>query len=54
MRIKICCYSRPLSYTERDDNSYKEPQKDIHIAHLDVTKAYEKAWVDVIMYVMYK
>ncbi len=29
-------------------------KKDIHIAYLDVTKAYDKAWVDDIMYVMYK
>ncbi len=25
-----------------------------HIAYLDVTEAYDKAWVDAIMYVMYK
>ncbi len=32
----------------------RNQRKDIHIAYLDVTKAYDKAWVDAIRYVMYK
>ena len=32
----------------------KEVKKPIYIAFLDVTKAYDKAWLDAIMYVMHK
>ena len=32
----------------------KEQKKPIYIAFLDVTKAYDKAWLDAIMYVMHK
>ncbi len=32
----------------------RNQKKDIHIAYFDVIKAYDKAWVDAIMYVMYK
>ncbi len=32
----------------------RNQKKDIHIVYLDVTKVYDKAWVDAIMYVMYK
>ena len=32
----------------------KEDKKPIYIAFLDVTKAYDKAWLDAIMYVMHK
>ena len=29
-------------------------KKPIYIVYLDVTKAYDKAWLDAIMYVLYK
>ena len=32
----------------------KNHRKNVYIAFLDVTKAYDKAWLDAIMYVMYK
>ena len=32
----------------------KESKKAIYVAFLDVTKAYDKAWLDAIMYVMHK
>ena len=32
----------------------KNNKNNIHIAFLDVTKAYDKAWLDAIMYVMHK
>ncbi len=35
-------------------NYLKNKKKSIYVAFLDVTKAYDKAWLDAIMYVMYK
>ena len=35
-------------------NYLKNKRKRIYVAFLDVTKAYDKAWLDAIMYVMYK
>ncbi len=51
-RRETSCNRRQLTYTERDDNLCKEPNKDIHKAYLDVIKTYDNAWVDVIMYVI--
>ena len=35
-------------------NYLKNKKKSIYVAFLDVTKAYDKAWLDAIMYVVYK
>ena len=32
----------------------KREKKDLYVAYLDVTKAYDKAWLKAIMYVMHK
>ena len=35
-------------------NKYKKNKKPLYIAFLDVTKAYDKAWLNAILYVMHK
>ena len=35
-------------------NTIRQNRKDAYITFLDVTKAYDKAWLDAILYVMHK
>ena len=50
MRKKRSKYIRPPPSNKRTPKERKG--KDTYIAFLDVTKAYDKAWADGIMYVM--
>ena len=62
--VGVLCYFRylrhilnVLPHTLRLKNTIKhiiQNRKDAYITFLDVTKAYDKAWLDVILYVMHK
>ena len=46
-------HSRPHQYSKQHNKPWQKENKNLYIAFLDVTKAYDKAWLNAIMYTVH-